>query len=185
MSALRQAVDDYLAVRRALGYKLTIHGRVLPQFVEFLEARGAAQITTSLALAWATQPVDASVIWWHQRLAIVRGFALYLQASDPRTEVPPVKLLPAKFRRAVPYLYSEADVEALMGAARRIRSALKAATYETLIGLLTVTGMRIGEAIALNRADVELQQRRLAVRHRIGPSSLLGCRDADGVGSGG
>ena len=98
-------------------------------------------------------------------LAIVRGFALYLQAIDPRTEVPAADLLPAKFRRATPYLYSEADVEALMGAARKIRSALKAATYETLIGLLAVTGMRIGELIALDRGEVELPVGRVTVRH--------------------
>ena len=164
MSALGQSVDDYLQIRRALGYKLTIHGRVLPQFVEFLQARDAAVITTSLALEFATQPQDASVVWWHQRLAIVRGLARYLQAIDPRTEVPPADLLPAKFRRAVPYLYSEADIEALMGAAREIRSALKAATYETLIGLLAVTGMRIGEVIALDRGEVELPEGRLTVR---------------------
>ena len=165
MSALRQSVDDYLQIRRALGYKLTIHGRVLPQFARFLEQRDASVITTSLALEFATQPQDASVVWWHQRLAIVRGFALYMQAIDPRTEVPPADLLPAKFRRATPYLYSEADVESLMGAARKIRSALKAATYETLIGLLAVTGMRIGELIALDRGEVELPERQLTVRH--------------------
>lgn len=165
MSGLRQSVDDYLAVRRALGYKLKLHGRVLPQFVEFLGAQGASVITTSLALAWATQPEDASVVWWHQRLAIVRGFALYLRASDPRTEVPPADLLPAKFRRAVPYLYSEADVQTLMEAARKIRSPLKAATYETLIGVLAVTGMRVSEVIALDHSDVELPEGRLTVRH--------------------
>ena len=98
-------------------------------------------------------------MWWHQRLAIVPGFARYLQAFDPRHEVPPVDLLPAKFRRAIPYLYSEAEIEALMHAARGIRSPLKAATYETLIGLLSVTGMRIGEAVALDRDDVELSER--------------------------
>ena len=164
MSALRQSVDDYLQIRRALGYKLTIHGRVLPQFARFLEQRDATVITTSLALEFATQPQDASVVWWHQRLAIVRGFALYLHAIDPRTEVPPADLLPAKFRRATPYLYSEADIEALMGAARKIRSALKAATYETLIGLLAVTGMRIGEVIAHDRGVVDPPEGRLTVR---------------------
>jgi integrase len=137
---------------------------VLPQFVEFLEQRQATVITTALALQWATEPTDASVVWWHQRLAIARGFARYLQASDPRHEVPPVNLLPAKFRRAVPYLYSEAEIEALMRVAGRICSPLKAATYQTLIGLLSVTGMRIGEAIALDRADVELPEGRLTVR---------------------
>lgn len=76
MSELRQSVDDYLQVRRSLGYKLTIHGGVLPQFVEFLEQRDALVITTSLALEFATQPQNTSVVWWHQRLAIVSGFAL-------------------------------------------------------------------------------------------------------------
>lgn len=120
-------------------------------------------ITTELALAWATQPV-ASALYGRQRLSIVRGFARYQQASDPRHEVPPDDLLPAKKRRAVPYLYSEQEVEQLMRAARKFRPPLKAATIEALIGLLTVTGMRIGEAIALDRSDVELADGRLTVR---------------------
>jgi integrase/recombinase XerD len=164
VSELRQSVDDYLQVRRSLGYKLTIHGRVLPQFVEFLEQRDALVITTSLALEFAIQPQNASVVWWHQRLAIVRGFARYQRAFDLRTEVPPADLLPAKFARAIPYLYSEAEIEALMAAARGIRSALKAATYQTMIGLLAVSGMRVGEAIALDRDDLELSEKRLTVR---------------------
>lgn len=165
MSALDQAVTDYLALRRALGYKLEAHGRLLPQFVAFLEHRHATVITTELALEWATEPAGGSVVWWHQRLATVAGFARYLQASDPRHEVPPTDLLPAKFRRAVPYLYSEAEIGALMRSARAIRSPLKAATYETLIGLLAVTGMRIGELIGLDRSDVELPDGRLTVHH--------------------
>lgn len=165
MSALSEAVKEYLALRRSLGYKLEAHGRLLPQFVEFLEQRRATVITTALALEWATQPTGGSVVWWHQRLAIVAGFARSLQASDPRHEVPAIDLLPAKFRRAIPYLYSEAEIGALMQSARRIPSPLKAATYETLIGLLAVTGMRIGEAIALDRADMELPEGRLTVRH--------------------
>jgi integrase/recombinase XerD len=142
-----------------------MHGRLLPQFVAFLEPRDATVITTELALEWATLPVDGSAVWWHQRLAIVAGFARYLHASDPRHEIPPIDLLPAKFRRAIPYLYSEADIAALMAAARAIRSRLKAATYETLIGLLSVTGMRIGEVVALDRYDVLLAEARLTVRH--------------------
>ena len=118
MIPLAQAVDDYLAMRRALGFKLTEHGRVLPQFAAFLGQRGESLITTALALEFATQPAQASVVWWHQRLAIVRGFARYLQAFDARHEVPPVNLLPATFRRAVPYLFSEAEIEALLEAAR-------------------------------------------------------------------
>ena len=165
MSAFGEGVNEYLALRRSLGYKLEAHGRLLPQFAEFLQLRDATVITTALALEWATEPAEGSVVWWHQRLAIAAGFARYLQASDPRHEVPAADLLPAKFCRAIPYLYSEAEIEALMHAARKIRSALKAATYETLIGLLSVTGMRIGEAVALDRADVELAEYRLTVRH--------------------
>jgi integrase/recombinase XerD len=165
MSALDHAVNDYLALRRGLGFKLEMHGRVLPQFAAFLQQHDATLITTALALEFATQPEGGSVVWWHQRLAIVAGFARYLQGSDPRHEVPSSDLLPAKFRRAIPYLYSEAQIQALMAAARGMPSPLKAATYETLIGLLSVTGMRIGEAVALDRDDVELGEARLTVRH--------------------
>jgi integrase/recombinase XerD len=164
MSTLARSVEDYLALRRALGYKLEAHGRLLPQFVEFLDQQHAPVITTALAVAWATQPAGGSILWWHQRLAVVRGFARYLQAADPRHEVPAEDLLPAKFARAVPYLYSETDIERLMQAAGAMASPLKTATYQTLIGLLTVTGMRIGEAIGLDRADVELPEGRLTVR---------------------
>jgi integrase/recombinase XerD len=164
MIPLEQAVDDYLAMRRALGYKLIEHGRVLPQFIEFLAQREAQLITTALALEFAMQPAQASVVWWHQRLAIVRGFARYLQVFDARHEVPPTNLLPAKFRRAIPYLFSEAEIEALMHAARSMRGPLRAASCEALIGLLAVSGMRVSEACALDRCDVELGEGRLTVR---------------------
>jgi len=165
MIPLAEAVDDYLAMRRALGYQLTEHGRVLPQFAAFLAERGESLITTALALEFATQPAQASVVWWHQRLAIVRGFARYLQAFDARHEVPPVNLLPATFRRAVPYLFSEAEIEALLAAARSMRPPLRAASCEAVIGLLAVSGMRVSEACGLDRSDVELTEGRLTVRH--------------------
>ena len=84
MSTLPQAVQDYLEMRRSLGYQLTGYGRVLSQFVAFLEQRDALLITTALALEFATQPTHASVVWRHTRLAIVRGFAIYLKAFDAR-----------------------------------------------------------------------------------------------------
>ena len=164
MIPLAEAVDDYLAMRRALGYQLTEHGRVLPQFARFLAERDESVITTALALEFATQPAEASVVWWHQRLAIVRGFARYLQAFDARHEVPAVNLLPATFRRAVPYLFSEAEIEALLAAARSMRPPLRAASCEALVGLLAVTGMRVSEACRLDRTDVELGDGRLTVR---------------------
>jgi len=165
MIPLAEAVDDYLAMRRALGFKLTEHGRVLPQFAAFLAERGESLITTAVALEFATQPAEASVVWWHQRLAIVRGFARYPQAFDARHEVPPVNLLPATFRRAVPYLFSEAEIEALLGAAQSMRPPLRAASCEALIGLLAVSGMRVSEACGLDRSDIELTEGRLTVRH--------------------
>jgi integrase len=164
MSPLSHAVQEYLALRRALGYKLKLHGLLLPQFVEFLESRGASLITTELALEWATLPIHASGVWRYQRLAIVRGFARYAQALDARHEVPPDGLLPAKCRRAIPYLYSPQEIEALMGAARTLRPPLRAATCEAVLGLLAVSGMRVSEVVALDRLDLELVQGRLTIR---------------------
>lgn len=165
MSPLEQAVEEYLAMRRGLGYQLAEHGRVLPQFARFLEQRDAPLITTELVLEFAMLPAQASVVWWHQRLAIVRGFAIYLRAFDTGHEIPPVNLLPAKFRRAIPYLFSEAEIQALLDAARFLRPPLRAASCEALIGLLAVSGMRVSEACGLDRCDVELDQSRLTVRH--------------------
>ena len=119
MSAFGEGVNEYLALRRSLGYKLEAHGRLLPQFAEFLQLRDATVITTALALEWATEPAEGSVVWWHQRLAIAAGFARYLQASDPRHEVPAADLLPAKFRRAIPYLYRGGDRGADAGSSQK------------------------------------------------------------------
>ena len=164
MSALRDAAHEYLQVRRALGFKLGQQGRMLLQFVDFVDRPGAAVITTGLALEWASQPAAGSQMWWHQRLAVVRGFAQHLAAVDPRTEVPSSDLLPARPHRAIPYLYSDAEIARLIGAARALTPPLKAATYATLIGLLSVTGMRVGEALGLDRDDVDLDGGWLHIR---------------------
>lgn len=164
MSSLRDAATDYLAIRRALGFKLRQHGRMLLQFVDYLEQRDATVITVELALEWACQPSGGSRMWWHQRLVVVRGFARHLVALDPRTEVPSSDLLPARLHRAVPYLYSDPEIVGLIAAARALTPPLKAATYATLIGLLSVTGMRVGEAIGLDRNDVDLDDGWLLIR---------------------
>ena len=161
--ALRAALSDYLAVRRALGFKLSRDGLLLEQFVGFCEQAGATRVTSELAVAWITAPQDASPSWLAMRLSVVRGFARWLQASDPAGEVPPLGWLPPR-RRTIPFLYSEAEITALMAAARRARWPLSAATYETLIGLITVTGMRVGEAIRLDRADVSLPDALITIR---------------------
>jgi integrase/recombinase XerD len=155
MTDLDQAVTDYLAVRRSLGYKLVEQGRLLFDFVAYLDTIGAPRVTTEVAAAWATQPTGCSPVRWAQRLAVVRGFARHLKAIDPDTEIPPLGVLPHRCRRVAPYLYSDDDVEALVAAARALRSPQRAATYETLIGLLAVTGMRSGEAIRLQRDHID------------------------------
>jgi integrase len=158
MSTLRAAAEDYLAMRRALGFKLTTQGRQLMSFIEFCEARGAGHVATELALAWATQTVRDSgdAVYHSRRLMVVRIFARHLAALDPATEVPPEDVLPHHYRRIAPYLYSPGEVAALMAAAGRLAPPLRAATWQTLIGLLAVTGMRQSEARHLDRDQVDL-----------------------------
>lgn len=164
MSGLSDGLADYLQLRRGLGFALGRPASLLASFVAFAEAEGAGYVTTQLAVEWAVQPAGADRSWHAARLSAVRMFAGYLQALDPRTEVPPAGVLPGRSRRAEPYLYSPAQIAALMGAAAAIRSPLKAATYQTLIGLLAVTGMRVGEAIGLDRCDVDLDAGVITVR---------------------
>jgi integrase/recombinase XerD len=155
MSALEQHLDDYLAVRRGLGFKLTHEQRMLTRFVAFLDDTGAPTITIDLALDWATLPTGVGHAYLAQRMRAVRGFARYLHGIDPQTEVPPLELLPARKHRPTPHIYTRAEIAALMAAARTLRPALRAATMETLIGLLACTGLRDGEAFALDRADID------------------------------
>ena len=155
MSHLRTALADYLTLRRALGYKMDKAERLVGQFTAFAEERGETHIRTETALVWATEPAGAAAIWTSRRLAEVRLFARHLQTLDPRTEVPPRDLLPAQARRATPYLYTPQEIAALMQATAILRGSHVQATYRTLIGLLAATGMRIGEAIGLDRDDFD------------------------------
>ena len=144
MSALGQSVEDYLSIRRALGYKLVDEGRVLSGFAAFVDQAGAVAVTTDLAVAWAMRTQHSSAGWWARRLSMVRGFARYQQTIDPASEIPPVGLLPRRNHRPTPYLYSDEEITVLLAAARTLTRPLQAATYETLLGLLASTGMRIG-----------------------------------------
>jgi integrase/recombinase XerD len=164
MSALRQMAEDYLTIRRSLGFKLVDHGRLVVQFVDYLEHVGVAVITTERALAWLWLRTTASPFRQRRRLAAVRRFARYVQSIEARTQVPPQDLIPIRFQRPVPYLYSADEITRLMAAARSIPSPLTAATYDTLIGLLAVTGMRLGEAIGLDRQDVDLTGQLVVIR---------------------
>ncbi len=158
MTGLRQAAADYLALRRALGYKLRDYPWLLSGLVSYLEDAGAATVTAELALAWAQTPGSGGSRpgYLGKRLSVARGFARHMQAFDPAAEVPPAGLAGPGPRRPAPYLYSGEDIAALMAAAAQLKPALRAATYQTLVGLLAVTGMRVGEAISLDRGDVDL-----------------------------
>ena len=163
MTDLRSAVNDYLTVRRRLGFELKEPGRTLEDFVEFFDRAGAERVTTELALKWATS-IQAHPYRWRRRLGVIRAFARYLSTIDPTSEIPSEDLLPATLPRVAPYLYSPAEIKALMAAARELSPRLRAATIETIIGLLAVTGLRAGEALGLDRADVELYDGLLHVR---------------------
>lgn len=165
MSQLRQGLADYVSLRRALGYKLERPGKLLPGFVAYLEDWGEDHISVKRSLEWATQPKNVSVRWSSIRLGMVRPFARYMHALDPRTEIPEATLIPYRAVRQTPYIYADEEIAALLEAAHRRLGPLRAGTYATLIGLLSATGMRVGEAIALNRADVNWKESLLIVRH--------------------
>ena len=165
MSALRQALTDYLAMRRALGYKLDKTERLLGQFVSFVEDRGEKCLTTETALAWATLPAGADASWTSRRLAEVRIFARHLHGIDPATQVPSMGILPGRARRATPYLYSPHEISNLMSATAIVRGSHLQATYRTLIGVLAATGMRVGEAIGLDSDDFDAINGLLTIRN--------------------
>lgn len=170
---LDHAARDYVALRRALGYQLRGYDRLLGDLVSDLDRAGAVTLTIELALAWATKPVEVPPFRWKVRLGIARGFARYLQTLDPATQVPPMNLLAFRRSRPGPYLYSPTEIEALLDATDTLTPTLRAATYRTLLGLLAVTGMRVGEALALDRDNVDLRERRLVIRHAKGGGRQL------------
>jgi integrase/recombinase XerD len=174
MTGFAAAAADYLATRRAMGYKLAYQGQMVRQFAAYLEGAGAEHLTVGHALSWAKQPADAAPVWWAVRLGTARGFARYLSALDPATEIPPAGLLPEPSHRIVPYIYSDQDIAALRQAAGRLSPEHRADTYQTLIGLLAVTGMRVGEIVRLDRDDVDLGEGLLTIRNtKFGKSRQL------------
>jgi integrase/recombinase XerD len=174
MSDLSVHLDDYLRLRRALGFKLANEQIMLSGFVAHLEAASATTITTDLAIAWARLPQGVQPITWAHRLSAARGFARYLETIDPTTEVPPRLALVARVVRPTPYLWSLADLRCLLRAAGELRPPLRGATYEALFGLVAASGMRIGEAIALRRADADLTEGVLTITEaKFGRSRLV------------
>ena len=167
MSTLAEALKEYLAVRRALGFRLRHAARTLPKFVDFLERKRKPYITTALALRWAQEEASASLVTRSDRLTLVRRFAAWRSATDPRTEIPPLGLLPRRYRRPTPYIYSRDEVGQILTNAASLPSlrGLRGPTCSTLFGLLAVTGMRVGEAVSLDRDDVDLKGGVIAIRH--------------------
>jgi integrase/recombinase XerD len=163
MSDLGDAAIEYLALRRALGFKLEGAGRLLPDFVAFADQRASTRITVALAMDWAATASSPGGVG--RRLQALRGFARWFRCLDPASEVPPGGLVSTKGHRLQPYLYSSSEITALMAAARDLRPALRAATTETVIGLLASTGMRIGEVLRLDDSDVDYHEATLTVWH--------------------
>jgi integrase len=188
MSSLRDAAEGYLVMRRTLGFKLTTWGRHLMSFIDYCETHDADHITTELALGWAIQTPRGSgdEVYWSRRLMVVRIFARHLKTLDPATEIPPEDALPHHYRRIAPYLYSPGEIAALMNVASRLKPALRSATWQTLTGLLAVTGMRKGEACRLDRDQVDLDTGVLVVADSkfgksrqlfLHPSTIVALRD--------
>ena len=176
MSELRKSLRGYLALRRALGFKLKTQGYLLHRFVDFADEQGASIITRDLALRWAMAPPHGRPAHYGRRMHVVRMFAEYRAGADSRTEIPPRGLLPDSYRRRSPYVYSDDDIRKLLEAALQLRSpqGLRATTFATLFGLLAVTGLRIGECVALDCQDVDLVAGILHVRQsKFGKSRLV------------
>ena len=176
MNTLREAVQDYLTLRRSLGFKLRDAGKGLLDFIVFMEQQRAAYITHRLALAWAQQTATTQPSIWARRLSWVRGFARHRSATDPRTQIPPASLLPYRPKRARPYLYSNGEIQALLHAALQLPAGdgLRPWLYHCLFGLLSVSGLRISEAYNLTLQDVDLDAAVLTVRGtKFGKSRLI------------
>ena len=166
MKRLDAALNDYLAIRRALGFELRELAGCLRNFVAFVQAEGASHITTELALRWATEPLGAQPATWAWRLGMVRRFAAWYSATEPRTEIPPAGLLSHRYERKRPHIYSDEEIERLLRKAAQLDSprGLRAHSYTTLFGLLAASGMRVNEALKLDRPDVDLGRGILTIR---------------------
>lgn len=176
MSTLRMLLEDYLDTRRALGFQLHTDGTGLLSFVNYMEREAAEYITTSLALDWAKQSTAVQPARWAQRLCYVRGFARYCHAIDPRTQIPPVGLLPFSHQRTSPYFFTKDDIDQLLK--RTLTLSMKDVflnhTLYCVLGLLSVSGLRISEALNLTLDDVNLNEGILAIRAtKFGKSRLV------------
>ena len=166
MKPLEQALNDYVSVRRSLGFRFQTPAILLRSFVVFLQAEGASHITRELALRWALQPAKVQPSTWTARLGMVRRFAIWYSATEPLTEIPPADLLPHPYRRKPPHIFSDEEIERLLRKTQQLPSpkGLRAHTFTTLFGLLMVTGMRVSEALGLEKPDIDFDHGILHIR---------------------
>jgi integrase len=166
MKKLRDALADYLDLRHRAGFQMKHEARDLNQFVEFLQARRAHHITNPLAIEWAMLPRQAQPSHWSDRLRHVRGFARYCSATEPRTQIPPPRALPRRYRRKTPRIHTNDELTRILHEAGQLVSSvgLRPYTFHTLIGLIAATGMRPGESVKLWDADVNLVEGTIVIR---------------------
>jgi len=163
MKSPQTILKDYLNMRRTLGFKLQKHEDTLREFLSFFGTQKASYLTTKLALKWARKPQQTDPAWWTERLSMLRGFAAYWKTVDPRTEVPSLHILLPQYKRPTPHIYTDQQIAEILAATRQLPSK-DSYTYWTLFGLLMVTGMRVGEALALDNKDVDLNKGVITVR---------------------
>jgi len=176
MSEMRKAVDEYLALRRSLGFRFLNHQNILHDFVSYFEKQGLPYITIRAALDWAKLPAKAHPRHWANRLSKLRGFARHWSATDPRTEIPPLGLISCRYDRRVPYIYTEDQIAQLVRAAKRLpsKTGLRPWTYSTLFGLIAVAGLRVSEGIDLNGEDIDWSRGVITIRRtKFGKTRLI------------
>lgn len=176
MSTWARELDRYLTIRRSLGYDLSTAERILRRFIAFAHQEGAEHVSTDLFLRWQEAFGQANRQTWARRLGVIRLFAQWLHGIDQKHEVPPQTLIPSRYRRARPYIYSDEEIRRILETAAQLPSVngIRALTYSTLFGLVAVTGLRISEALSLNAADVDLDAGVLALRRgKLGKARLL------------
>lgn len=166
MNTLTEELQRYLTIRRSLGYNMGSAARILRRFIAFADSQGVDHITTRLFLQWKDAFGAASRQTWAGRLSVVRIFAQWLNGIDPRNEVPPRGLIPARYRRSRPYIYSDQEIEQILAEAEKLPSVkgIRGLTCSTLFGLIAVTGLRVSEAIGLDNDDVDLVHGVLTIR---------------------
>jgi integrase/recombinase XerD len=181
MSTLSKELDRYLTIRRSLGYDLGTAERILRRFIAFAENEGTDIISTDLFLRWREAFGHANRQTWSRRLGMVRLFAQWLHSIDQKHEVPPQALIPDRYRRSRPYIYSDEEIRRIVEAATELPSinGIRALTCSTLFGLIAVTGLRVSEAISLDVADVDLEAGLITLRRgKLGKERLLPVSDS-------